>query len=104
MNNNPDTAPTAKDLLNELQALVVEAETLMAGSLSEHTTEARDQLRARFRAAQERLGEICDGAKQKVVAGAKYTDATIRENPYQSLAIALGLGVVLGVLIGRRSK
>ena len=55
-------------------------------------------------AAQERFADIYEGAKKKVVAGAKYTAATIRENPYQSLAIALGVGVVLGVLIGRRTK
>jgi ElaB/YqjD/DUF883 family membrane-anchored ribosome-binding protein len=104
MKNNLDTAHTPKDLLNELQALVVEAESMMADSLSEHSTEALGNLRARFGAAQERFADIYEGAKKKVVAGAKYTDATIRENPYQSLAIALGVGVVLGVLIGRRSK
>ena len=37
-------------------------------------------------------------------AGAKYTDETIRENPYQSMAVAAGLGLLVGVLIGRRSK
>jgi len=104
MKNNLDTAHTPKDLLNELQALVVEAESMMADSLSEHSTEALGNLRARFGAAQERFADIYEGAKKKVVAGAKYTDATIRENPYQSLAIALGVGVVLGVLIGRRTK
>jgi ElaB/YqjD/DUF883 family membrane-anchored ribosome-binding protein len=104
MKNNLDTAHTPKDLLNELQALVVEAESMMADSLSEHSTEALGNLRARFGAAQERFADIYEGAKKKVVAGAKYTDATIRENPYQSLAIAAGVGLIVGVLLGRRSK
>lgn len=101
-NNQPTT--TAKDLLHDLQALVVEAESLMADSLSEHSGEALDNLRERFGAAQERLADVYQGAKKKVVAGAQYTDTAIRENPYQSLAIAAGVGVLVGVLLGRRSK
>jgi len=104
MKNNQDTAHTPKELLTELQALVAEAETMMASSLTEHASEAVGNLRARFDAAQERMGELYDTAKKKVVAGAKCTDTAIRENPYQSIAIALGVGVLVGVLIGRRSK
>ena len=104
MKNNQDTAHTPKELLSELQALVVEAETMMTGSLTEHTSEAMGNLRARFAAAQERFGDAYEGAKKKVVAGAKYTDAAIRENPYQALAIAAGVGLLVGVLVGRRSK
>lgn len=104
MKNNKDTAHTPKELLSELKTLVVEAETMMADSLTEHSAEALGNLRERFGAAQERFADLYDGAKKKVVAGAKYTDTSIRENPYQSLAIALGVGVLVGVLVGRRSK
>ena len=104
MKNNKDIAHTPKELLHDLQVLVTEAETMMADSLSEHSAEAIDSLRSRFGAAQERFSDLYEGAKKKVVAGAKYTDKSIRENPYQSLAIALGVGVLVGVLVGRRSK
>jgi len=103
MKNHSDTAQTPKELLSQLQALVVEAETLMTSSLSEQADETLTNLRERFGAAQERLAELCDGAKKKVVAGAKFTDATIRENPYQSLVVALGVGLLVGVFLGRRS-
>jgi ElaB/YqjD/DUF883 family membrane-anchored ribosome-binding protein len=104
MKNNKATTHTPKELLGELQALVGEAEKMMADSLSEHTAEAIEKLKERFGAAQERFSDMYDSTKKKVVAGAKSTDSTIRENPYQSLAIALGVGVVLGVLVGRRGK
>ena len=104
MKNNKDTVHTPKELLAELQALVGEAQTMMTDSLSEHSAEAIDNLRDRFHAAQERFTEVYAGAKKKVIAGAKYTDTTIRENPYQSMAVALGVGVLVGVLIGRRTK
>lgn len=104
MKSNNDTAETPRELLNDLHALVAEAEKMMGDSLSEHTGEAVGALRARFDAAHDRLGEVCSRAKQKVVAGAKCTDQAIRANPYHSLAIAAGAGLLIGVLLGRRSK
>ena len=104
MKNNQDTVHTPKELLTELQTLVVEAEKMMADSLSEHSADAVTNLRTRFDAAQERFSEVYAGAKTRVVAGAKCTDAAIRANPYQSLAIAAGVGLLAGVLLGRRSK
>ena len=77
---------------------------MIADSVTEHKDGAIDSLHSRFVAAQERCADAYAGARKKVVAGAKYTDATIRENPYQSLAIALGVGLLVGVLLGRRSK
>ena len=44
-----------------------------------------------------------DRGERKVVAGARATDETIRAHPYESLAIALGVGVLLGALIRRNS-
>jgi len=104
MKNNTDKTHTPKELLTELQSLVVAAESMVTDSVSEHTADAVSNLRARFGAAQERFTELYDGAKKKVVAGAKYTDETIRANPYQSIAIAVGVGLLVGVLVGRRTK
>lgn len=105
MKNNPDThAQTPKELLTDLQTLVHDAEKLMSESVSDYTTEAVDALRARYAAAQERLSVLYADARTKVTAGAKCTDKAIRENPYQALAIALGAGLLVGVLLGRRSS
>jgi ElaB/YqjD/DUF883 family membrane-anchored ribosome-binding protein len=104
MKQTKETTHTPKELLAELQALVAEAETMMVESLSEHSADALDKLRERFGVAQERASEIYESTKKRVAAGAKQTDAAIRDNPYQSLAIALGVGMLLGVLLGRRSK
>ena len=104
MKNNKDTAQTPKELLNDLHALVADAEKMMGDSISEHTADAVSALRSRYDAAQERLSDIYEGTKTRVVAGAKCTDTAIRENPYQALAIAAGVGLLVGVLLGRRSK
>jgi ElaB/YqjD/DUF883 family membrane-anchored ribosome-binding protein len=104
MENNKDTAHTPKELLHELQTLVAEAEAMMADSVTERPAAAIDSLRSRFVAAQDRFADAYAGTRKKVVAGAKSTDAAIRANPYQSLAIALGVGLLVGLLLGRRSK
>jgi ElaB/YqjD/DUF883 family membrane-anchored ribosome-binding protein len=97
-------AETPEELLNDLRHLVVEAEKMMETSVSEHSHEAMEAMRARFTAAQERLSDLYDGTKKKVAAGVRSADEAIRENPYQSLAIAAGVGVVIGLLVSRRSK
>ncbi|HXA14783.1 MAG TPA: hypothetical protein VNW23_06610 [Opitutaceae bacterium] len=104
MKNNNDAVQSPKELLNELQTLVTEAEAMIAGAVTEQSSDAFDSLRSRFGAAQERFTDAYAGARKKVIAGAKYTDETIRANPYQSLAIAAGVGLIIGVLAGRSSK
>ena len=104
MKNNKDTAHTPKELVNELQALLADAEAMIADTVTEHPDGAVDSLRSRFVDAQERFADAYAGARKKVIAGAKSADASVRENPYQAIAIALGLGMLAGVLVGRRSK
>ena len=36
--------------------------------------------------------------KEKAIAGARTTDRAIRKNPYQTLGIVLGVGVIVGLL------
>ena len=45
---------------------------------------------------------VWNNARTKTVAGAKAADTVIRENPYKSLAIAVGVGGLLGFLLARR--
>ena len=103
-NRTATTAQTPAALLNDLRALVTEAEKVLNDAPHADGAEAVTTLRARFDAAQERFADLYASAKKNVTAGAKYTDDAIRANPYHSLAIALGAGLLIGVLIGRRSK
>ena len=105
MKNHRHTASQdPKELLGELQALVADAEKMIGESAGEATEGVMDNLRARYENMQERITDFYATAKKRVVAGAKYTDTTIRENPYQALAVAAGLGLLVGVLLGRRSR
>ena len=46
--------------------------------------------------------EIAGNVRDKAVAGAKVADQTVRENPYQAIAIGVGVGMVAGYLLSRR--
>jgi len=55
----------------------------------------------------DRLSSAVDSAKstyhriqENTVAGAKVADKTIREHPYQSMGIAVGVAFGLGLLVG----
>ena len=104
MKNNKDIVRTPSELIDELKTLVADTKTMVADAVTERSSEVLEGLSERLGAAQERLTEVYDGAKKKVVAGAKCTDATIREYPYQSLAVALGVGVIVGALISSRRR
>lgn len=103
-NSQPASRDATDTFLSDLRALVTEAEKLLDDSPDGANTGIRHALRARLDAAQERFTDIYDGARKQVIAGGKYTDKAIRENPYQSLAIAACIGLLVGVLVGSRSK
>jgi ElaB/YqjD/DUF883 family membrane-anchored ribosome-binding protein len=53
-----------------------------------------------------RFGNAWESAKsniqEKAVTSAKVTDRVIRDHPYESIGIAFGVGVLIGVLINRK--
>jgi ElaB/YqjD/DUF883 family membrane-anchored ribosome-binding protein len=100
MNTNPQTT---EDLLDELRALVSEIEKILDDPPNENGGVGIADLQERFNAARESLAGFCSGAQQKVKERARQTDAMIRENPYQSLAVAAAVGLLLGMLLNRRT-
>ena len=60
------------------------------------------QARERLTAAIEKGRETWDNVREGAVEQVKAADEVIREHPYQSLAIAFGLGALLGLLVSRR--
>jgi len=48
------------------------------------------------------MEELQNQAIAGAKAAAKKADTVIREHPYESLGVAFGVGLVIGVLVGRR--
>ena len=70
-----------------------------AGELGEKGAAARVKLSAALESAKETARRL----QEKPSAGRyKATDKVIREHPYQSIGIAFGVGLLIGVLVNRK--
>src|SRR5450631_2811999 len=86
---------------NDIGTLAEDARALMAAT-ADVAGEKVGEARNRLTAALERAKEIAGNVRDKAVAGAKIADQTVRENPYQSIAIGVGIGALIGYLLARR--
>ncbi len=100
MTNENTTTPSPAKLLVELNALVADVDKMMTGSFTGHSAQAYEGVRERCAAIRTSLGEAYGDARDTLAAGAKDADRAIRANPYQSIAIAAGVGLLVGGLIG----
>ena len=89
----------------DLENLTRDAEELLkatAGDVSERTKEVRNRVAATL----ERAKTTCADLQEQTVATAKATaqkaDMVIRAHPYESIGVAFGVGVLIGVLVTRR--
>lgn len=81
--------------------LLEDAQALLAATAhvaEEKVIEARNRLMA----AIEKGKEAWSNVQEKAIAGAKATDQVIRDHPYKALAVALGVGAIIGYLLRRR--
>jgi ElaB/YqjD/DUF883 family membrane-anchored ribosome-binding protein len=92
---------STEKLLEDVKQVVRDGEELLkagAGELSEKGKAAR----ARLASALESAKETGRRLQERTIAGAKATDKVIREHPYQSIGVAFGIGLLIGVLVNRK--
>ena len=97
------TVMNTEQLVTELRQLSRNAEDLLeatAGDLTDKAKSARKGLHAALESAK----RSCERLQEKAVAGARATDEVIREHPYQSIGVAFGVGLLVGVLAIRRNS
>jgi ElaB/YqjD/DUF883 family membrane-anchored ribosome-binding protein len=88
-------------LVNDLKLLVRDSEELLKATAGE-AGEKLKEVRARVTKAVESAKETCEDLQETAIKGAKAADETIRSHPYESIGIAFGVGLLVGVLVGRR--
>lgn len=93
---------SGEKIKEDLRTLVRDAEEMIkatAGDLSEKAQNARSRLSD----AVQRAKATCHRLEEKTIAAAKATDKVIRDHPYESIGIALGVGMLIGILAARRN-
>jgi ElaB/YqjD/DUF883 family membrane-anchored ribosome-binding protein len=92
-------------LMHDLNLVIEDAQVLLrmtADQVGEEAHAVRERVSARLGKAKEELQALQDSALQSAKAAAHATDHFVHENPWQSVAMAAGAGLLLGVLISRR--
>lgn len=102
---NASSDVTTDKLVQDLKTVMQDAEALLKAT-STQTGERIQEVRARaeesLRQARVRLTQVEEDALRQAREVADATEEYVRENPWQSVGIAAGVGLLLGLLISRR--
>ncbi|KPF59227.1 hypothetical protein D621_04780 [beta proteobacterium AAP51] len=99
------TAMQREKLMADLRVVVADAEQLLkmtADEVGEGAAGLRERLQERLAQSKDRLLALQDVATEKAKAVGHAADDYVHEHPWKSVAIGAGIGVIVGMLIGRR--
>lgn len=97
----PESDTPGDKLKTDLRTLVQDAEGLLKATAGDMSEKAK-QARARLAGALDSAKATCARYEEKAREAAKVTDEAVRTNPYRSMGIAFGAGLVLGVVLARK--
>lgn len=96
---------TKDKLISDFKVVVADAEELLkatAGQAGDKAAELREKLQAHLVTAKHNLAEAQEKAIEKAKAVGRATDDYVHDNPWRSVGVAAGVGLIIGLLIGRR--
>jgi ElaB/YqjD/DUF883 family membrane-anchored ribosome-binding protein len=102
---NDLTAAQTDKLMADLRLVVADAEELLrttAGQAGEGAAELRDRVRVSLARARDGLADAQEVALSKAKAAGRAADDYVHDNPWRSIGVAAGFGLLVGLLIGRR--
>ena len=94
-----------QQLVSDIKTVIADAEEVLsatADQASEKMANLRARVQDRLQDAKVRLVHAEEILIAKTKAAAKATDDYVHESPWTAIGIAAGVGLLVGVLIGRR--
>jgi len=88
-------------LVSDLKSVTRDAEELLK-TVSGERGNGSHELRMRLNSAIESAKATYHRLEGKTIEGAKATDRVIRSHPYESLGVAFGVGLLVGVVVARK--
>jgi len=105
-NTNMTTEPGTRDkMFQDFRNVVSDAEELLRATASqagEKVAVARERIQDSLHRAKVKMAEAEDVLVQKGRQAARVTDEYVHENPWYAVGAAAGVGLIIGLLIGRR--
>lgn len=103
--SEPKATAQQDPLHAEFQALVRDAERLLhsAASLAgEQADELRLQIQRNLQRARDTLGDSAENIRESSEAVRQAGEAYVQSNPWRAVGMAAGIGLLVGLLLGRR--
>ena len=91
--------------MNDLRVVISDAEEFLrmtADQAGESAVDLRSRMQVRINQAKADLRHLQETAVIQAKAAGRATDEYVHENPWKSIGIAAGAGLLIGMLVGRR--
>ena len=100
-----DVNAAREQLLRDFNQVVSDTEELLRSLASvggEKAAAARESVEENLATAKKRLRDLQGSAVERATDAARATDDYVHENPWQVIAIAAGVGVLVGLVLNSR--
>jgi len=100
-----ETAVSKEKLMQDLKIVIGDAEELLRATASqagEKAVAAREKIQDSLHRAKVKLAEAEDIMIDKTRQAARATDEYVHDHPWKAVGVAAGIGLIVGLLIGRR--
>ena len=95
---------TSERLAADVKVVIGDAEELLrqsAAATGDQAAQLRERAMVLLRQARERAHDVQEKALAKGKAAVRVTDDYVHENPWRSIGVAFGAGVLIGLLVNR---
>jgi len=96
---------TTEKLMKDLRTVVVDTEDLLkatAGQTGERIEKIRARAEESLRNARSRVQATGADLQAAAESAARKVDSQVHENPWTAVGVAAGIGLIVGILLGRK--
>jgi ElaB/YqjD/DUF883 family membrane-anchored ribosome-binding protein len=96
---------TSEKLMQDMRVVVADAEDLLkatAGQTGERIEKIRARAEESLRTARNRMQITGKAVQESATEAVRTVDDQVQKNPWTAVGIAAGVGLVLGIILGRR--
>lgn len=105
MANTLNRLDQKEQLVKDLRAVMVDAQQLIESgvdSCNQQASEARQRLQSALDEVRHQLGEVQPIARRTIERVQTVSDNYVHEHPWKAIGVAAGVGMMFGLLVGRR--
>ena len=100
-----DNSVNRDKFVQDMKLVISDAEELLRATASqagEQISVARERIKDSLHEAKVKLAEADAVVRERARQAARYTDDYVHEKPWRAIGVAAGIGLLLGLMLGRR--